>query len=168
MLVPEGRQEITTEGGLDILAREAALREAVSRMTDAGVRVSVFIDADRRQVEAAHRIGASVCEIHTGPYAAAFHEQGRDAGSPAVLAEVVRIRRAGAAILERGMRFNAGHALNYYNVQPVAALAGVRELHIGHSIVSRAVMVGMREAVREMKRLMREAAARGEGQGAGR
>ena len=99
-----------------------------------------------------------MCEIHTGPYAHAFHERGRDAESPAVQAEIEKIRAAGEAIRHLGMRFNAGHALNYYNVQPVAALPGVRELHIGHAIVSRAVLVGMRAAVAEMKRLMREAA----------
>jgi pyridoxine 5-phosphate synthase len=98
-----------------------------------------------------------VCEIHTGPYAHAFHHGGRDAEGHGVQAELDRIARAGAAIRAAGMRFNAGHALNYVNVQPVAALEGVRELHIGHAIVSRAVFVGMREAVREMKRLMREA-----------
>ncbi len=89
------------------------------------------------------------------------HSRGRDPDSPAVLAELEKIRVAGRAVVESGMRFNAGHALNFFNVQPVAALAGVRELHIGHAIVSRAVFIGMREAVREMKRLLREAAARG-------
>ena len=167
MLVPEGRHEITTEGGLDIVAQEATLRGVVGRLSGAGIRVSVFIDADLRQVEAASRIRAAVCEVHTGPYAHAFHSKGRDAETPAVLAELERIRSAGIAIRERGMRFNAGHALNYFNVQPVAALDGVRELHIGHAIVSRAVFVGMREAVREMKRLMTEAAARPPASGGG-
>jgi pyridoxine 5-phosphate synthase len=157
MLVPEGRHEITTEGGLDIASREKALKDAVSRLADAGIRVSVFIDAEMRQVEAAKRIGASVCEIHTGPYAHAFHSKGRDSESPAVLAELKKIHAAGDAIRSLGMRFNAGHALNYFNVQPVAALPGVRELHIGHAVVSRALFVGMREAVREMKALMVQA-----------
>jgi pyridoxine 5-phosphate synthase len=160
MLVPEGRQEVTTEGGLDVAARERELAGAVRKLQDAGIVVSVFIDAERRQVEAAARIGASVCELHTGPYAHAFHARGRDAGSPAVIAELERLRDAGAAIRAAGMRFNAGHALNYHNVQPVAALDGVRELHIGHAIVARAVFVGLREAVREMKSLMREGAQR--------
>ena len=158
MLVPEGRHEVTTEGGLDILASESALRNAVSRLRDAGIIVSVFIDADLKQVEAARRIGASVCEIHTGPYAHAFHSKGRDAESAAVLLEIEKIRKAGERIRALGMRFNAGHALNYFNVMPVAALPGVRELHIGHAIVSRALFVGMREAVREMKALMVRAA----------
>jgi len=158
MLVPEGRHEVTTEGGLNILAAETPLRNSVSRLRDAGIMVSVFIDADIKQVEAAKRIGASVCEIHTGPYAHAFHSKGRDAESPAVVAELKKIQSAGEQIRALGMRFNAGHALNYFNVQPVAALPGVRELHIGHAIVSRALFVGMREAVREMKALMVRAA----------
>jgi pyridoxine 5-phosphate synthase len=158
MLVPEGRHEITTEGGLDIAAQEKPLKSAVARLSDAGIVVSVFIDAESRQVEAARRIGAAVCEVHTGPYAHAFHSRGRDAESPAVVAELERIGAAGEAIRGLGMRFNAGHALNYFNVGPVARLPGLRELHIGHAIVSRALFVGMREAVREMKRLMVDAA----------
>jgi len=158
MLVPEGRHEITTEGGLDVAAQEESLRQVVQRLADAGIVTSVFIDADVRQVEAAARIGARVCEVHTGPYAHAFHAKGRDDESPAVLAELDRIRIAGEAIRGLGMRFNAGHALTYFNVQPVAALDGVRELHIGHAIVSRAMFTGLREAVRQMKALMREAA----------
>ena len=161
MFVPEGRHEVTTEGGLDIVAQEAQLKDAVARLVDRGIVVSVFIDADVAQVEAAARIGAKVCEIHTGPYAHAFHAAGRDAESPAVLAEIARIAEAGAAVRSLDMRFNAGHALNYYNVQPIARLTGIRELHIGHSIISRSVFTGLREAVREMKRLMREGAERG-------
>jgi len=158
MLVPEGRAEITTEGGLDIAAQEKRLASVVSRLREAGIVVSVFIDAELSQVEAAKRIGAAVCEIHTGPYAHTFHSKGRDAESPAVVQELARIQKAGDAIRAAGMRFNAGHALNYFNVQPVAALPGVRELHIGHAIVSRAVFVGTREAVRQMKQLMVQAA----------
>ncbi|MBL8431811.1 MAG: pyridoxine 5'-phosphate synthase, partial [Dechloromonas sp.] len=162
MLVPEGRHEVTTEGGLDILAQEARLVDVIARLSEAGIMTSVFIDAEMPQIEAAARIGARVCEIHTGPYAHAFHAMGRDFAAPAVVAELAKIRQAGQRVRELGMRFNAGHALNYYNVQAVARLAGVRELHIGHAIVSRAVFVGLREAVREMKQLMREAAERGE------
>jgi pyridoxine 5-phosphate synthase len=158
MLVPEGRHEITTEGGLNILAKESSLKSAVSKLKDAGIVVSVFIDPDLKQVEAAARIGASVCEIHTGPYAHAFHQKGRDSESPEVISQLKIIQTAGDAIRAHKMRFNAGHALNYVNVEPVARLKGLRELHIGHAIVSRAVFVGMREAVREMKRLMTEAA----------
>ena len=162
MLVPEGRHEITTEGGLDVLAQEARLKDVVARLADAGIVTSVFIDAELPQIEAAARIGAKVCEIHTGPYAHAFYARGRDAEAPVVLVELEKVRRAGELIRQLGMRFNAGHALNYYNVQPIARLAGVRELHIGHAIVSRAVFVGLREAVREMKQLMLAAAEQGE------
>ena len=158
MLVPEGRHEVTTEGGLDVVSQEKSLKKAVQQLSAAGIVVSVFIDAELPQVEAAKRIGASVCEVHTGPYAHAFHSKGRDAESQAVVSELKKIQAAGEAIRSLGMRFNAGHALNYFNVQPVARLPGVRELHIGHAIVSRAVFVGMREAVREMKNLMRQAA----------
>jgi pyridoxine 5-phosphate synthase len=159
MLVPEGRHEITTEGGLDVAGQEQKLKLAVARLADAGIVSSVFIDAETRQVEAAARVGAKVCEIHTGPYAHAFHARGRDPQSAAVVTELAKIRAAGAATQELGMRFNAGHALNYFNVQPVAMLPGVRELHIGHAIVSRSVFVGLRDAVRQMKALIREAAA---------
>lgn len=161
MLVPEGRHEVTTEGGLDVLAQERRLKDVVGRLADADIVTSVFIDAELPQIEAAARIGAEVCEIHTGPYAHAFHAAGRDAESAAVVEQIDKVRRAGEAIRALGMRFNAGHALNYYNVQPIARLPGVRELHIGHAIVSRSVFTGLRDAVREMKRLMREAASLG-------
>ena len=158
MLVPEGRQEITTEGGLDVAGKEKMLGKIVEKLKSAGIVVSVFIDAEERQVEAAARIGASVCEVHTGPYAHVFHSKGRDAEARAVQEQLAKIQAAGDAIRGRGMRFNAGHALNYFNVEPVARLPGLRELHIGHAIVSRALFVGMREAVREMKRLIVDAA----------
>ncbi len=157
MLVPEGRQEITTEGGLDIVGHRASLKGVIQTLRAAGITVSAFVAAESDQIQAAADLGVQVCEIHTGPYAAVFHSQGRDAQAPSVAAEIAKIARAGEQIIGLGMRFNAGHALNYFNVQPIAALAGVRELHIGHAIVSRAVLVGMREAVREMKQLMREA-----------
>jgi len=158
MLVPEGRHEVTTEGGLDIASQEAHLRGHVAKLAGAGIVVSVFIDADLAQVEAARRVGAAVCEVHTGPYAHAFHAKGRDSESITVVTELEKVRAAGERIRTLGMRFNAGHALNYYNVAPVARLAGLRELHIGHAIVSRAVFTGMREAVREMKQLITLAA----------
>lgn len=157
MLVPEGRQEITTEGGLDVHGQRKRLKTIVAKLKDSGLIVSAFIDAEAQQIEAAAACGFAVCEVHTGPYAHAFFNGGRDAESPAVVKELEKIRRAGAQIREAAMRFNAGHALNYVNVQPVAALPGVRELHIGHAIISRSVFVGIREAVAEMKRLMREA-----------
>lgn len=158
MLVPEGRHEITTEGGLDVVRLGESLRPRVARLKDAGIRVSVFIDAELPQVEASHALGADVCELHTGPYAHAYHAGGRDADAAA--AELARIAEAGAAVRGLGMRCNAGHALNFVNVGPIAAIPGVRELHIGHAIVSRAIFVGFRESVRQMKALMTEAARR--------
>ncbi|MBU3724276.1 MAG: pyridoxine 5'-phosphate synthase [Burkholderiaceae bacterium] len=157
MLVPEGRQEITTEGGLNVIANRKSLAASIQKLRNAGIAVSAFIDADLKQIKAAAELGVQVCEVHTGPYAAVFQTQGRQADAPAVAKEITKVAKAGEKIMALGMQFNAGHALNYANVQPIAALAGVRELHIGHAIVSRAVIVGMREAVREMKRLMREA-----------
>lgn len=159
MLVPEGRNEITTEGGLDVAGQQAAITAAIQRLADHGITTSVFIDAELKQVEAAARAGAAVCELHTGPYAEIFHSAGRDVRSEPVARQLARIHEAGNAICQAGMRFNAGHGLNYFNVQPIAALPGVSELHIGHAIVSRAVFVGMREAVASMKTLMRESAA---------
>ena len=151
MLVPEGRHEITTEGGLNILAEENSLKAGVAVIRGAGIQVSAFVDADEAQIRAAARIGIQVCEVHTGPYAHAFHEAGGNLAHPAVAAELSRVRAAGSAILALGMQFNAGHALNYDNVRAIAALPGLWELHIGHAIVSRALFCGMRLAVSQMK-----------------
>jgi pyridoxine 5-phosphate synthase len=158
-LVPEGRHEITTEGGLDVAGQAARLTDVVGKLRAAGIYVSLFIDAEMPQIDAAARVGAQACEIHTGPYAHAFYAAGRDIESPAAQAELAKVGAGGTAIIARGMRFNAGHALNYYNVQPIAVLPGLRELHIGHAIVSRAVFVGLSEAVREMKQLIRAGGA---------
>lgn len=160
MFVPEKREEVTTEGGLDVAGQRERFTEIVAHLRELGMVTSAFIDADEQQVHAAHDCGFDVCEVHTGPYAHAFRDEGRDAESPAVIAELDKVRWAGRLIRQAGMRFNAGHGLNYVNVQPIAGLPDVRELHIGHAIVSRAVFVGMRQAVSEMKRLMREAARR--------
>ncbi len=157
MFVPEGREEITTEGGLDVRANEIKLRKFVYKLKDAGIIISMFVDADIEQINAAYGVGAEVCEIHTGPYSNSFYSHGRDQYSNDVQSELKKIAIAGEEINKLGMRFNAGHALNYFNVQPVSSLIGIRELHIGHAIISRSVFVGIREAVREMKRLMREA-----------
>lgn len=154
MLVPEGRREVTTEGGLDVAGQLPAIKKVVSKLRDAGVFVSAFIDADLRQVEAASKAGFHVCEVHTGPYAHAFAERGGDMLDSTLTAELEEVAQAGGEILARGMRFNAGHALNYHNVYRIAGLPGISELHIGHAIVSRAVYVGLREAVRQMKELM--------------
>lgn len=160
MLVPEGRLEITTEGGLDVDGDRSRLSGIVSQLADAGIVTSVFIDAEIDQVEAAAEIGADFCEIHTGPYAEAFREHPQDPESQAVVAELDRVVRAGEVIRSLGMVFNAGHALNYVNVGGIAGLEGVSELHIGHAIVSRALFVGFRAAVEEMKQLLAPASTR--------
>ncbi len=152
-LVPERREELTTEGGLDVAGQEARLREACARLADAGVRVSLFIDADAAQVTAAKAVGAPVIEIHTGHFADAEDREQRQRE----LARVVEATRLG---LELGLQVNAGHGLNYQNVQAIAAIPGISELNIGHAIIARAVFSGLEESVREMKRLMREAVAR--------
>ena len=157
MFVPEGRNEITTEGGLDVISHEKHLRQMIQKLLQKGIMVSVFIDADKEQIKAAENIGVQVCEIHTGPYAHVFHSQGRDKSSSEVQRELGKIEDAGEEIQKFGMRFNAGHALNYFNVRHVAEIQGLSELHIGHAIISRSMFVGMREAVRDMKMLLREA-----------
>lgn len=158
MLVPEGRQEVTTEGGLDVAGQLDAMRGVAHRLKDAGLIVSAFIDPNLRQVEAAHAAGFDVCEVHTGPYAHAWARCGGDFRRTELAAALEEVALAGGEIRARGMRFNAGHALNYHNVGPIAALPGVEELHIGHAIVSRSMYTGFREAVAEMKRLMVQAA----------
>ncbi len=149
MFVPERRAEVTTEGGLDVAGQEARIREAVARLKGSGIAVSAFIDADEAQIAAAARAGFDFCEIHTGPYAHAHHDFG--AADPRTAAELAKVRRAVELVGALGMRPNAGHALNYANVGSVAAIPNLRELHIGHAIVSRAVFAGLRAAVREMK-----------------
>lgn len=161
MLVPEGREEITTEGGLDVAAHADRLRDVVAALKDGGMIVSAFIDAEPDQVDAAARVGFDVCEVHTGPYARAFSAGGGDFLLGSLRQELDAVKDAGARVTQAGMRFNAGHALNYVNVQPIAGLPDIAELHIGHAIVSRSVYVGLREAVREMKRLMVEGERRG-------
>lgn len=149
-LVPERRAELTTEGGLDVAAQEKRIAGACERLAAAGCIVSLFIDADPRQVRAAARSGAPAVEIHTGRFADAAAPQQAEA-------ELARIEDAVGLGVETGLQVNAGHGLNYHNVEPIAAIAGIRELNIGHAIVARAVFTGLGEAVREMKRLMREA-----------
>jgi pyridoxine 5-phosphate synthase len=149
-LVPERRQEITTEGGLDVAGQVDRVRDACLRMAALNAQVSLFIDADPRQVEAAAEAGAPKVEIHTGRYADAAPGEERDE-------ELRRIRAAMSRGVELGLQVNAGHGLSYQNVKPVAALAYVRELNIGHAIICRSLFTGLQAAVREMKRLMREA-----------
>lgn len=158
MLVPEGRHEVTTEGGLDVAGQAARMRGVVSTLREAGMIVSAFVDPEVGQVEAAADIGFDVCEVHTGPYAHAFARCGGDMRQSELTEALDAVARAGRRIRELGMRFNAGHALNYHNVRPVAALEGIEELHIGHAIVSRSVYTGLRAAVAEMKRIMSDAA----------
>jgi len=158
MLVPEGRQEITTEGGLDVLGQKTRLKEFVHQLHENNISASAFVDAELDQIQAASEVGFDACEIHTGPYAHAFYEFGGDRRDAAVRQELEKVSAGGRRIIELGMQFNAGHALNYQNVKPIAALPGLCELHIGHAIISRAIFIGLRQAVAEMKKLMVEGA----------
>lgn len=155
MLVPEGRNEVTTEGGLDVKGQMPRLKHVVAELRAAGCHVSAFIDPESAQVDAAHACGFDICEVHTGPYARAFAGAGGDFRDRTLQRELDAVANAGSEIMGYGMRMNAGHALNYANVGPIARLPGVAELHIGHSIVSRAVFVGLRGAVEQMKAAMR-------------
>jgi pyridoxine 5-phosphate synthase len=150
-LVPESRQEVTTEGGLNVVGQSARIADAVTALAAAGIRVSLFIDPDAAQIECARRVGAPVIELHTGTYANAL--------GGARAREFERLRVAAKQAASLGLTVNAGHGLNYHNVQPIAAIAEIVELNIGHSIVARAIIDGLAKAVRDMKQLMREARA---------
>lgn len=145
-IVPERRQEVTTEGGIDLIAAADRVTFAVKKLKAVGVLVSAFIDPDAHQIDAAAQQGFDAIELHTGEYA--------NAGGDHVAEQLERLTRAGRQVRERGLRLHAGHGLNYRNVRPIAAIADMAELNIGHAIVSRAVFVGLRSAVREMKDLM--------------
>ncbi|GKV80148.1 pyridoxine 5'-phosphate synthase [Pectobacterium carotovorum subsp. carotovorum] len=149
-LVPEKRQEVTTEGGLDVAGQQEKIDNAVTRLSQANILVSLFIDADKRQIDAAVASGAPYIEIHTGAYADAPDDETRQH-------EFERIRDAATYAAAKGLKVNAGHGLTYHNVQPIAALPEMHELNIGHAIIGRAVMSGLKDAVAEMKNLMREA-----------
>jgi pyridoxine 5-phosphate synthase len=149
--VPERRQEITTEGGLDVTAQAARVRDATTRLREAGVRVALFIDPDARQVEAAAHAGAPVIELHTGAYA--------EAAGASAATELERLRAAARLGSSLGLEVHAGHGLNYRNVHPVAALRDIVELNIGHALIAHALFVGLPAAVREMKALMAAARA---------
>ncbi|CAI1218492.1 pyridoxine 5'-phosphate synthase [Serratia proteamaculans] len=149
-LVPEKREEVTTEGGLDVAGQQDKMAVAVERLAKAGILVSLFIDPDHRQIDAAVAVGAPYIEIHTGAYAEAE-------GELAVKAELYRIAVAATYAAEKGLKVNAGHGLTYHNVQPIAALPEMHELNIGHAIIGQAVMCGLPAAVTDMKLLMREA-----------
>ena len=148
-LVPEKRQELTTEGGLDVAGQIDPIRAAAGRLTDAGIVVSLFIDANLHQVDAAAAVGAHAVEFHTGTYADAKTAREREG-------ELAKLRSAAAHTLDRGLRVHMGHGLNYANVPAIVRIPGVEELNIGHSIISRAVLVGMERAVRDMKAVMSE------------
>lgn len=145
-LVPERREEVTTEGGLDVVGQRASVAKAIDQLKAAGIVVSLFLDPDLAAIDLAHELRADAVELHTGQYALAK--------GAAVDEELAKLAVAGQRIRELGLVLHAGHGLTYRNVKPVAALAGMGELNIGHSIVSRAVMVGMQQAVREMKELI--------------
>ncbi|KHS90176.1 pyridoxine 5'-phosphate synthase [Pectobacterium brasiliense] len=149
-LVPEKRQEVTTEGGLDVAGQQEKIDNAVARLSQANILVSLFIDADKRQIDAAVASGAPYIEIHTGAYADAPDDEARQH-------EFERIRDAATYAAAKGLKVNAGHGLTYHNVLPIAALPEMHELNIGHAIIGRAVMSGLKDAVAEMKSLMREA-----------
>lgn len=149
-LVPEKREELTTEGGLDVVGNEAAIKAACDRLAAINSEVSLFIDADKAQIDAAIRCGAPAIEIHTGAYADAETAQQQ-------AAELEVLKEGIAYAVEKGLIVNAGHGLNYHNVEAIAAIPGINELNIGHSIVARAVFVGLKEAVREMRDLIRVA-----------
>lgn len=146
-LVPERRAELTTEGGLDVAAQLAKIRSAVEQLSATGIRVSLFIDAEAKQIDAAAAAGVPVIEIHTGRYAAAQE-------APTQRAELARIAQAADYGNSTGLQVNAGHGLNYHNVQAIAGLNGIAELNIGHAIVAHAIFVGWDRAVREMKSLI--------------
>jgi len=150
-LVPESRQEVTTEGGLNVLGQSARIGDAVKALGAAGIRVSLFIDADPEQIEAAQRAGAAVIELHTGAYA--------DSSGAARAREFERLCVAAKLGARLGLTVNAGHGLNYHNVEPIAAIPEIVELNIGHSIVARSIVDGLAKAVRDMKQLMRAARA---------
>jgi pyridoxine 5-phosphate synthase len=150
-LVPESRQEVTTEGGLNVLGQAARIADAVAALAAAGVRVSLFIDPDTAQIDASRRAGAPVVELHTGAYAEAI--------GAARAREFERLRVAAKHAAAVGLTVNAGHGLNYHNVEPIAAIAEIIELNIGHAIVARSIVDGLAKAVRDMKQLMREARA---------
>jgi pyridoxine 5-phosphate synthase len=152
-LVPEKRAELTTEGGLDAAANTAYLQDFCASLRAAGVRVSLFIDAEQRQLEAAVEIGAPVVEIHTGHYAEAVAPESAQK-------ELARIAAAVSEGRQLGLQVNAGHGLDYHNVKAVAAIDGIEEFNIGHAIICRALFSGMHAAVADMKRLLQPAAAR--------
>jgi len=154
MLVPERRQEVTTEGGLDCIAHRATLAPVIGRLLAAGMGVSIFVDAEPSQVAAARDLGAQTVELHTGPYSHAHYAS--DAG-----AQLTRLHTAALAAAKAGLHVHAGHGLNYDNIGPLLAQVAVAKVNIGHSVISRAVFCGLDAAVREMKGLVRQSSGTG-------
>lgn len=146
-LVPEKREEVTTEGGLNLISNRAAVSEAIARLRGSGISVSLFLDPDARQIDAAAKLGVEAVELHTGQFAMAI-------GDEQQTAELAKLETAARQVRSLGLTLHAGHGLTYRNVKPIAAIAGMSELNIGHSIVARALMVGFEQAVREMKKLV--------------
>ena len=149
-LVPEKREELTTEGGLDVKGQESKIKDACDRMAEAGIKVSLFIDANEQQIDAAARTGAELIELHTGEYAEAVDHLRQEQ-------ELIRIQHGVEHAVSKGLIVNAGHGLHYHNVQPIAAIPNIMELNIGHAIIGRALFSGLGQAVSDMKKLMVEA-----------
>jgi len=149
-LVPEKREELTTEGGLDVAGQQEKINQAVARLAEHGIKVSLFIDADKEQIDGAVKSGAPFIEIHTGQYAEAATEEEQ-------LEELAKLKEGIEYAHKQGLKVNAGHGLTYFNVKPIAAIPEIIELNIGHAIIARAAIDGLEKAVRDMKRLMIEA-----------
>jgi pyridoxine 5-phosphate synthase len=146
-LVPEKREEVTTEGGLDVVGGRSKVAQVIGRLQDAGSKVSLFLDPDPAQIDTGVELGANAIELHTGPYAhASVHHQAE--------AQLNTLQIAGRQVCSAGLELHAGHGLTYRNVRPIVAIEGMRELYIGHSIIARAIMVGLEQAVRDMKGLV--------------
>jgi pyridoxine 5-phosphate synthase len=150
-IVPEKRQEVTTEGGLDVITHEKSLKPYVKQLKDAGIRVSLFIDPVKAQIDAAHHVGAQVVELHTGEYCKEYGKPGSR--------EIEKIKEAAAYAAKTGIECHAGHGLSFANVKPVAAIPEIVELNIGHFIIAEAIFIGLKECIRHMRQLMDEARA---------
>lgn len=148
-LVPERRQELTTEGGLDVINKSNKLQDIVFKLIDSGIRVSLFIDPDEQQINAAYNIGVPYIEIHTGMYSHAIDQTTQNI-------EYKRIKKSVQYAVDSGLKVNAGHGLDYHNVLPIATLPGIQELNIGHSIISRSMFCGLSQAIKDMKTLLQK------------
>jgi pyridoxine 5-phosphate synthase len=143
-IIPEKRQELTTEGGLDVLSQQDTIAEFTHKLTAAGIRVSLFIDADERQIQASHDVGATVIELHTGSYADAYNQQERNR-------QLMRLEEAAIQASELGLVVNAGYGLNIHNVAPVARILSIKELNVGHALIAQAIFIGLPQAIEQMK-----------------